>query len=322
MGNYLWEDSYMENYVTMSLELHLFFDRIMKEHSFFLQVGFVEKDVEYIKKASWFRTQFEKLLEEAVKMSNLMIPREVLKSGEIVTEYTLPAENKTSCLTGVPINSQITADEYSLKSGYCSKQNQELIKKVYLLNQKAWQLVSQLIHFKEQVLEEVSECRLYTTNYPLLIKHIIREAKLYQSLLKELETNGTISTNNMCDTEIFWNQIMMEHALFIRGLLDPSEEKLIAAADGFAKDYEAMIQEAKQQNCRAMDDLTHKAFIETERYRAYKAAGTKGITECQIASIILPLLADHVYREANHYLRILEDSCAEESDTYSDWNWG
>lgn len=33
-----------QRYVILSLELHLFFARIMKEHSFFLEVGFTPKD--------------------------------------------------------------------------------------------------------------------------------------------------------------------------------------------------------------------------------------------------------------------------------------
>ena len=33
------------DYVRLSLELHLFFDRIMKEHSFFLETAFMEKNV-------------------------------------------------------------------------------------------------------------------------------------------------------------------------------------------------------------------------------------------------------------------------------------
>lgn len=55
-----------------------------------------------------------------------------------------------------------------------------------------------------------------------------------------------------------------------------------------------------------MDSLTKQTLRTTEKYRDFKAAGTAGITECGIRSIILPLLADHVLREANHYLRILE----------------
>ncbi len=52
--------------------------------------------------------------------------------------------------------------------------------------------------------------------------------------------------------------------------------------------------------------MTETALKETLRFRDFKAAGAKGILDCQISSIILPLLADHVLREANHYIRILK----------------
>lgn len=45
---------------------------------------------------------------------------------------------------------------------------------------------------------------------------------------------------------------------------------------------------------------------ETRKIQEFKTAGTKGLLECQIEGLILPLLADHVLREANHYIRILE----------------
>ena len=44
----------------------------------------------------------------------------------------------------------------------------------------------------------------------------------------------------------------------------------------------------------------------TQKSRDFKRAGVQGIETCKIQSIILPLLADHVLREANHYLRMLE----------------
>ena len=82
---------------------------------------------------------------------------------------------------------------------------------------------------------------------------------------------------------------------------------MIDTADGFAKDYCRLLEEAKKQDCRAMEGLTRKTMETTEQYRDFKAAGAKGITECEIRSIILPLLADHVLREANHYLRLLSE---------------
>lgn len=297
----------MKDYVGLSVELHLFFARIMKEHSLFLEAGFVKKDSCYIEKACHFRTEFEQLLEKVVRVSDGIVGCEVLKSEEIVTRFTLPAEHKTSYLTGIPINSRITEQEKCLKAGSRCSRTREQMMMVSQINRKALELVGGLIEFKEEVLREVSVCRLFTANYPLLIQHIMREAKLYQSFLRELENRGTISQKCIRETEIFWNQIMMEHAMFIRGLLDPSEEELIATADGFAEDYKKLLAQARSQDCKAMDGLTRKTLQETEKYRDFKAAGTKGIGDCEISSIILPLLADHVLREANHYLRILED---------------
>lgn len=53
--------------------------------------------------------------------------------------------------------------------------------------------------------------------------------------------------------------------------------------------------------------LNRRALEETLALRNFKSAGAKGILNGEIASIILPLLADHVLREANHYIRILEN---------------
>ncbi|MGN0508140.1 MAG: DUF2935 domain-containing protein, partial [Ruminococcus sp.] len=41
-------------------------------------------------------------------------------------------------------------------------------------------------------------------------------------------------------------------------------------------------------------------------FKEFKKAGVQGITGCKIRSLILPLLADHVLREANHYIRLLK----------------
>ena len=96
----------------------------------------------------------------------------------------------------------------------------------------------------------------------------------------------------------------MEHALFIRGLLDPSEEELFNTADKFADEYAELL-----QRCRNAQDmtLTEDSLEETKKLRDFKTAGVKGIENCKIRSIILPLLADHVLREANHFIRILEN---------------
>ena len=132
-------------------------------------------------------------------------------------------------------------------------------------------------------------------NYPLLIEHVLREAKLYLSRLRALEGMKDCGCPEGCGDEEFWNRIMMEHALFIRGLLDPGEEALVTAANGFAGDYKRLLEGPGRSGAETL----------TRKFRDFKIDGVEGIENCQIRSVILPLLADHVLREANHYLRLL-----------------
>ena len=99
---------------------------------------------------------------------------------------------------------------------------------------------------------------------------------------------------------------MMEHALFIRGLLDPSENELIVKSNKFANEFEKLIKRAESITDDTKLSVTDDTLSQTIKLRDFKKDGTKGILECKIRSIILPLLSDHVIREANHYIRILK----------------
>ncbi len=77
-----------QDYVRLSLELHLFFDRIMKEHSFFLGAAFTEKDESLKRVAYDFQQAFADILENAISLANGNISREFLSAGEMVTNHT------------------------------------------------------------------------------------------------------------------------------------------------------------------------------------------------------------------------------------------
>lgn len=294
-------------YAVLSLELHLFFARIMKEHSLFLKAGFAPVDAAFIKEAEFYKNEFENVLMRAVRLGDGIIRCNVLNSGELFTEFTSRAEQQTERFTGISINRSITSREMWLRCGDGMNIGNEKCRAVGDLNRYALRCLNGLISLKERALNRVLNCQMFTMNYPLLIEHITREAKLYRSYLLMLENDGNIDNQSMREVECFWNQIMMEHALFIRGLLDPSENELIVTADGFAKDYERLLANCREAHDKTITDGDCSALDETLKFRDFKTAGAKGIEECKIRSVILPLLADHVLREANHYIRILKN---------------
>ena len=296
----------MDLYAVLSIETHLFFAGIMKEHALFLEAGFPGKNEAWLRTADWYREHFENLLRDVLEISEGLVRKEVLSSCELVTKFTVPAEQRTQNLSGISIDSRLSELERNLKMECREDVNQETLRKIRKLNEHAVWLLDGLIDFKQGILDMVGKGKLFNTNYPLLIEHIMREAILYRDAVKKLLENRHVTQQNLYGGEVFWNQIMMEHAMFIRGLLDPGEKRLIQTADGFADDYRELLDLARMQDCRASEGLTKRSLEETKRYCAFKTAGTEGILNCKIRSIILPLLADHVLREANHYIRILE----------------
>lgn len=292
-----------ESYIVTSLELHLFFGRIMKEHAFFLRAGFTAAQPECAQEAARYQEGFEHLLRQATELSDGIVGRGVLHSGEIVTKFTASAEKETECLTGIPIDREITQLQQRLGVRSQSAVTPQLLRQVRGMNRKALELLDGLICLKETILQKVGRGEMFTVNYPLLIEHILREAKFYREYVQTLENKGRLPEQTIREVECFWNRIMMEHAQFIRGLLDPCEVDLYDAADEFAADFEELL----NTGGRAMDRvLTQQSLAKTVKLRDFKAAGTLGILDCQIRSIILPLLADHVLREANHYIRLLK----------------
>ena len=296
-------------FIRQSLELHLFFARIMKEHSFFLQVSFTSRDSSRAEQADDLRIEFDRLLADAVSLSNGVVSPNVLKSGEVTTPFTLKAEMASEYFTEVNIPISLTKAEENLEGDTSKADDSMLERRVFMLNRQALGLTKSLIQFKIKILSDVISCKMFTTNYPLLIDHILREAKLYFNMVKRLQNREEMDLEREAfEQETFWNRIMAEHSKFIRGFLDPTEDQLISMANNFGNEFDSLTEEAKEamDNSMLLSKVTDDSLKATIEISKFKAQGTQGLVECKIKSIIIPLLGDHTLREANHYLRLLK----------------
>ena len=297
-------------FVKQSLGTHLFFIRIMKEHSFFLEVGFTPRDYSFTTRADQFRLEFDRLLADVIYLSNGVVSPTIIQSGEVVTPYTLNAEIASSDLTAVQIQTNLTRAEYNLVGGDLTSVNPALVQRTHMINERAIRLVSSLIQFKSIILSSVLSCNMFTVNYPLLIDHIRREARLYLSMIQRFQRREQVDIEKQAyEQEAFWNRIMAEHSKFIRGLLDPTEEALFEIADDFGDEFDQLTEEAKQAMDQTLpiSEVTDKSLESTLRIRDFNTQATEGLLGCNIRSIIIPLLGDHVLRESNHFIRLLKE---------------
>ncbi|GAA0770081.1 DUF2935 domain-containing protein [Clostridium subterminale] len=274
-----------------------------------MQIGFTPKNSKLMEQADMFRMEFDKFLYDVISLSNGVVSPSVLRSGEVVTPFTLNAEMASAYYTGVDIPTSLTEAEEELMGAPPMKYDQRLEQRVRRLNEIGMELVRGLIRFKKRLLSDVLECKVFTVNYPLLIDHILREANFYLKTIQRLQNDEEIDLEREAyEQETFWNRIMAEHSKFIRGLLDPTEEELIKTANNFANEFDELLMESKNamNKSMAIPEITDESLEATMAISKFKAQGTQGILECKVKSIIIPLLGDHTLREANHYLRLLK----------------
>lgn len=299
----------MGDFVQESVELHLFWARIIKEHAIFVENGFECKDVALIQEADGFKCQFEEILYEAICLANGRVSIEVLQSGELFTDKTLMAEQKTFELSGIAINTQLTVEEMNLQPSMGMVAPVVGIEEsISALNAKALACAQAMAIFLHRIYEDVTKvCCLCTHNLPSIFHHQLDETKMYIKHILRIQNGQMVDpTFHRVEMEMFWNHIMKEHAEVIRQLLDPSEEAMIEKANMHAKEFKKIQKKFEDGTPMAnLKQITRESYAATLSLKDFKAAGTELILACQLKSTISALLGDHVLREAYHYLRIL-----------------
>ncbi|MFD0714528.1 DUF2935 domain-containing protein [Paenibacillus sp. GCM10027626] len=250
-------------FVVRSLDEIRFWSRIMKEHSFFLKLGFRCEDTQLIAEANEFYAVFEEIERKS-------------------HEYTANTDPET------------------IKS----------------FNAEVHRVVSYIWAFKRKVLGLVLSCQMPgANNFPLLIDHVSREAFYFRNRLEELNA-GRLQPlpDAIIDENVFFLRIMADHSKFIGHLLDPSERQLVEQARNFSFDFDQLLNQARDldsmrpqsQTAPLLDQFLDQNRISVKSLRDFKKTAKDLIDACRIKSIIHPLLADHVFREAERFLSIID----------------
>ncbi len=297
-------------FIRESLETNLFFLRIMKEHIIFAASALTLKDAAMVPKLMQTKDMFERLLNQTVDLAGGYVTPTSLSAGDIITEYTYKAEIATSNFTGLPIDTNITLKEIRLLNNQGITQQVATESIIEALNRRIIGLLVTTIKTQKDILQNVISCKMYTHIYPQMLDHVTREAEHYLEHLRMLQRRESMNHDPKQEAahEAFWNDIMGEHAKFIRGMLDPTEDELIRIANGFSEEFDELTAAAREafENLSKLPQVKSRSTVATTNIRNFKEQGTEGILACNIRSIILPLLSDHVLREANHYLKHLK----------------
>ncbi|MFF2754936.1 DUF2935 domain-containing protein [Psychrobacillus sp. NPDC058041] len=197
-------------------------------------------------------------------------------------------------------------------STYSPQSDPEEIKR---FNIQVYQAATSIWAYKRKVLGLILRCEIVSNNYALLVDHTSREAAYFVNRLKELNA-GKLEpmADDIIKENIFFLKIMADHSKFIGHLLDPTERKLVDQARNFSHDFDQLVFQAldldsmspQSETIPILNQFLDQNRVSVVSLRDFKKAARDLIDACRIKSNIHPLLADHVFREAERFLHIID----------------
>jgi hypothetical protein len=153
-------------------------------------------------------------------------------------------------------------------------------------NRPTIELVRRFLDVKRQMEKAQESGQLKSLAWPTFFEHVALEGERFANRLEKF--NGGKVELDRSEVVGFWSRIMADHADFIAHLLDPKEKALIQKAMQTSGAWRAVKSGGSKDKVKGSLD----EFI------TFKKTAQAGVEAGQIKSIIHPLLADHVLREA------------------------
>jgi hypothetical protein len=175
-------------------------------------------------------------------------------------------------------------------------------------------VVGDFYRYKRRLLHMVLTCQLPGHSFALFLDHVSREAEYFLMLLATMGNAQPLYQAAGAREVAFWLRLMADHSDFISHRLDPSERTLQATTDEFACEFDELYLQGRDfvSMLRGETDevpsfrrFLKDARVSTVRLRDFKRAVETLIAECRLLGTIPAELADHVRREADHFLLVL-----------------
>ncbi|MDT8899919.1 DUF2935 domain-containing protein [Anaeroselena agilis] len=196
--------------------------------------------------------------------------------------------------------------------------------------------VGRFFVFNRHILHLLIDCRLCgSCLYPLFVDHLSREALYCRKLLKKFTGCGMeFPVDAMVSENIFWVRGIGDHLKFVRDLIDPSERALVGRAKILGGKFDCLSLQARDLGSMLWHYRPNNELVRFEKDLRvavseaveYFTATESLVTCCTAVSTIPPLLAEHIRREGEHCLVVLEmirrcllqDDAAEDEDEDAD----
>ncbi|MDD2410038.1 MAG: DUF2935 domain-containing protein [Bacilli bacterium] len=295
----------MFNYLIFSIENGLTISRFMYDHAIILNALMSFKNQDFINLLIKEQKDYNDILLKYIKLSNQNISNEYIESNIIITEHTKLLEIKTSALSRIEIDENITNECNKIIPKNLSNVTPEFEKSIQELNQLLFKLLNNSLKKYNLIKKSIDEKEVTLFFNEEYIKHLIKETESYIYTMDFFVNEIKFTPSYIYCTQYNINVLMKEDLNFIKIMLE--QDNIIYNL--YAKNtmnyiYEIMASLNNEINPKSIDIINKKSLETTKYFINWSSELVSSLVDENYYTTIITLLYDHILREVNynHYL--------------------
>lgn len=302
-------------YVEQSIGINLYFLRSLREYCFNIQTSFPPYETKYIQEANDLALRCEELGRRLMKIADGKLPSTAFEYPIFVTPYTLPLEELTQKLFQVPIATDITKKELTLKPGEVTPVSSELENEVTSINNESYEIASRFVMLSQMVYNELWKEDVFSYTYPTMYEFMFYDVELFRGeldrVMQKVKSDPTFAINY----EFAFNNSMKTIAVFLYKLIDPRNEEIAREASNFITRFQSAEEKYKKTPLTPDNQLqlTKEEKELVLDFQGFMQRCIQSLLDKKAYFVIEPIFLDNMYTKINYFLYNLSEDIQKSS---------
>lgn len=288
-----------------SLTNHLYFAGSIRSFCTTIGLTFFKNNQDYIDRAIALGYRATDIINKTLLYMDKELASNVLSNNVYITPYTKELDLLTQKLFDISLSIQIDEDLKLLKEKNDFVLDSKFMLQIDELNNESKSLINDFKTFCSEIKTKLDNQELFSYSYPDFFNYMYDEIAVYGRDIDRIMSKKDYTDFYLNEFVYYFNELLRESALFIRGYLDTKDQDIFDMASFYINAFANLTEKylkSKQNNL----DLS----LETEKlvlkYQKFMIDIIEKLLKSELYFITPPITLDNFLTNINVYLLILK----------------
>lgn len=288
-----------------SLVNHLYFSGTIRSFCSTIGLTFFKNNQDYIDRAIALGYRATDIVNKALLYMNKELAGAILESNTYITPFTKDLDLLTEKLFDISLAISVDKDINLLKTRKEIVINDDVINKITDLNNEAFSLINDFKNFCSEIKTKMDNGELFSYSYPDFFNYMYDEISVYGRDIERIMSKDDYTEFYLSEFVYYFNELLRESALYIRGFLDTKEGDIFNMASFYVNAF-ANLTEKYLKKTNSNLDLSLEAEKLVIDYQKFITDVIQKLLKAKVYFITPPLTLDNFLTNVNVYLFILK----------------